>query len=171
MSVSDIRIANEAWEALFRAQRAVLRELSVGLAQVDDVQQSEYGVLYALSKAPRGLRITELGDDVLLTQAGMSRLVARLESRGLIERWDDPDDGRVCLVKLTAEGSEVQRRVGAVHARDVAEVMSDALSADQLETLRDLSRALFVAAQAHEANRSGRGAAEPRRRGREPVGP
>ena len=31
-------------------------------------------------RRPDGLRITELGDDVLLTQAGMSRLVARLEA-------------------------------------------------------------------------------------------
>ena len=58
----------------------------------------EYGVLYALSSAdPRGMRITELGEDVLLTQPGMSRLVARLEARGLVQRVDDLDDARACL--------------------------------------------------------------------------
>ena len=37
-------------------------------------------MLYALASAPNGLRITELGNDVLLTQPGMSRLIARLET-------------------------------------------------------------------------------------------
>jgi DNA-binding MarR family transcriptional regulator len=90
---SRTRIANEAWEALFRAQATVSRELRA--ADVwDELGPHEYGVLYALSTAPQGLRITDLRGDVLLTQPGLSRLIARLETRGLVERVDDPDDGR-----------------------------------------------------------------------------
>jgi hypothetical protein len=44
-------------------------------------RRAEYGVLYALAAAPNGLRITELGQDVLLTQPGTSRLIARENSR------------------------------------------------------------------------------------------
>src|SRR3954466_9704176 len=90
---SRTRMANDAWEALFRAQATVQRELLA--ADVwDDCSPNEYGVLYALSKAPDGLRITELGNDALLTQAGLSRLVARLEANGLVERGADPAAGR-----------------------------------------------------------------------------
>ena len=82
---SNARIANEAWEALFRAQATIAGELT---ARTDwaDLLAREYGVLYALSAAPDGLRITELGEDVLLTQPGMSRLVARLEARARAAR-------------------------------------------------------------------------------------
>src|SRR3984885_8153313 len=97
---STTRIANQAWEALFRAQSTIARELTAGSVW-GDLAPHEYGVLYALSTAPNGLRITELGEDVLLTQPGMSRLIARLEERGLVERADDPDDGRACRVRLT----------------------------------------------------------------------
>ena len=69
-------------------------------------------MLYALSTAPDGLRITELGEDVLLTQPGMSRLVARLEARGLVQRVADPDDARASRIRLTAAGVDAQRRVG-----------------------------------------------------------
>jgi DNA-binding MarR family transcriptional regulator len=145
---SRTRIANEAWEALFRAQATVARELSA--ADVwDDLRPSEYGVLYALSGAPQGLRITELLDDVLLTQAGMSRMIARLESAGLVQRVDDPDDGRACRIRLTEAGVEVQRRVGLRHGRHVAQTMTAGLSDEQLLQLRELCRALSTTQPAH----------------------
>jgi DNA-binding MarR family transcriptional regulator len=139
MASSNTRIANEAWEALFRAQMTIGRELEAGEVWGDLVPR-EYGVLYALSVAPDGLRITELLDDVLLTQPGMSRLIARLEARGLVERLDDPDDARACRVRLTPAGVHAQRRVGLAHGRHVAELMTRALSREQLEQLRDLCR-------------------------------
>lgn len=141
MASSNTRIANEAWEALFRAQATLAREFTD--AEVwGELAPSEYGVLYALSDAPDGLRITELLDDVLLTQPGMSRLIARLENRGLVERVDDPDDGRACRVRLTGSGVRAQRAVGLAHGRHVAELMTRALSREQLVQLRDLCHAV-----------------------------
>jgi DNA-binding MarR family transcriptional regulator len=138
---SRTRIANEAWEALFRAQATVARELTAGDVW-GQLSPREYGVLYALSNAPNGLRITELGNDVLLTQPGMSRLIARLETAGLVERVDDPEDGRACRIRLTAAGARTQRQVGARHARHIADTMTRTLSREQLRQLRDLCRAL-----------------------------
>src|SRR5918999_1366159 len=138
---SRTRIANEAWEALFRAQATIARELTAGDV-LGDVSPREYGVLYALSNAPNGLRITELGNDVLLTQPGVSRLIARLEGAGLVERVDDPDDGRACRIRLTEAGTREQRQVGARHGRHVADTMTRTLSTEQLLQLRDLCRVL-----------------------------
>ncbi len=141
MASSNTRIANEAWEALFRAQATLAREFTD--AEVwGELGTSEYGVLYALSDAPDGLRMTELLDDVLLTQPGMSRLITRLEKRGLVERVDDPDDGRACRVRLTGSGVQAQRAVGLGHGRHVAELMTRALSREQLVRLRDLCHAV-----------------------------
>jgi DNA-binding MarR family transcriptional regulator len=141
MATSNMRIANEAWEALFRAQATIGRELTEGDVWGALVPR-EYGVLYALSAAPDGLRMTELLDDVLLTQPGMSRLIARLEARGLVEREDDPDDRRACRVRLTEAGVRAQREIGLAHGRHVAEAMTRGLSREQLVQLRDLCRAL-----------------------------
>jgi DNA-binding MarR family transcriptional regulator len=138
---SRTRIANEAWEALFRAQATIARELIAGDVW-GELSPRDYGVLYALSSAPAGVRISELQEDVLLTQPGMSRLIARLEARSLVERTDDPDDGRACRIRLTEAGARAQRQVGARHGRHVAELMTRALSRDELVQLRDLSRAL-----------------------------
>lgn len=141
MATSNARIANEAWEALFRAQMTIGRELEAGDVWGELVPR-EYGVLYALSTQPEGLRITELLDDVLLTQAGMSRLIARLEARGLVERLDDPDDRRACRVRLTDAGVHAQRAVGLAHGRHVANLMTQGLNRAQLVQLRELCRTL-----------------------------
>lgn len=133
----DTRLANEAWEALFRAQMTISAELNAGDVW-GDLIPSDYGVLYALSTAKSGLRMSELGKDVLLSQAGLSRLVGRLEARGLVERQADPEDARASLLRLSKAGAHVQRRVGAKHGRHVAEALSLRLSDDQLLTLRDL---------------------------------
>jgi DNA-binding MarR family transcriptional regulator len=138
---SNTRLANEAWETLFRAQATIARDLAAGDVW-GELAPHDYGVLYALSRAPDGLRITELGEDVLLTQPGMSRLIARLEATGLVERIDDPDDGRACRIRLTEAGVAVQRQVGARHGRHVAELMTRGLSREQLLQLRELCRAL-----------------------------
>lgn len=139
------RLANEAWEAMFRAQATLALEFE-HQGEWGDLLPREYGVLYALSTAPDGLRLTELCDDALLTQAGISRLVGRLEKRGLVERTDDPRDGRASRIRLTETGCDAQRRAGRAHARQVTHAMTRALDADQLRTLRDLSHALLAAA-------------------------
>jgi DNA-binding MarR family transcriptional regulator len=144
---SRTQLANQAWEALFRAQATVARELSAGDVW-GDLSPHEYGVLYALSSAPQGLRITELRADVLLTQPGISRLIARLEAAGLVERMDDPDDGRACRIRLTESGARAQRHVGVRHGRHVAQTMTRGLTDEQLAQLRDLCRALTASAPA-----------------------
>lgn len=140
--ISTTRLANETWEALYRAQATVAQALTAG-TEWAELAPREYGVLYALSTEPDGLRITGLGEDVLLTQPGMSRLVARLEARGLVERAQDPDDARACRIRLTDAGTDVQRRVGLSHARQVATAMTRHLDRQQLQELDDLCRRIL----------------------------
>ncbi|GAA2754476.1 MarR family winged helix-turn-helix transcriptional regulator [Amnibacterium kyonggiense] len=69
---------------------------------------------------------------------GMTRLVADLESRGLVAREADPDDGRSHLVRLTEAG------VAAVAAgrRDRAEGVAALLAEIAPEDLRTLEQAV-----------------------------
>ncbi|HWM17483.1 MAG TPA: MarR family transcriptional regulator [Microbacterium sp.] len=151
-TLSAFRLANEAWEAYFRAQAAVARELAD--ADIwDGLLTREYAVLHALSGAPDGMRMTDLRADALLTQPGMSRLIARLESRGLVERRDDSEDARASRIRLTSHGTETQRRVGAAVARRIANAMTRALDATDLRTLRELSLKLLAGTSEPPASR------------------
>lgn len=152
MSTGTTRLAVAAWESLFRAQATLAREFEY-TGDWEEVLPREYGVLHALSTEKDGLRITDLMDDALLTQAGVSRLVARLEKRDLVERRDDPADARACRIALTAKGKDTYRQLGRAHSRQVREAMTRALSEDQLETLLKLTEALLAAAPAENPER------------------
>jgi DNA-binding MarR family transcriptional regulator len=146
MKAGQVRLANQAWEAMFRAQSTLAREFERE-GDWNDLLPREYGVLYALSAAPDGLRMTELSEDALLSQPGISRLVCRLEDRELVERTGDPKDGRAYRIRLTSDGVRLQREVGRWHAHQVADAMTRALDSEQLRTLTELSNALLAAEQ------------------------
>lgn len=146
--MTDVRLANESWEALLAAQAAMMR----GFASEhmwDDVSLHDYDVLYALKKAGCALRQTDLNSSVLLSQPALSRLLERLEQRGLVARAPDPADRRAVLVTLTESGRVAQRTTGTRHARSVEQRMR-VLTPQQQVQLRDLCGALTAAARTDE---------------------
>lgn len=143
-----VRLAAQAWESLFRAQVAVMRRLQGGPA-FRDLAVNEYDVLFTLSGCPTGwLRQNELNDHVLLSQSSLSRLVERLEKRGLVERRPAPNDGRGVLVRLTDAGRELQKQIGREHVRDIAALVGPALTAEEQHELLRLTDKLRASVQA-----------------------
>jgi DNA-binding MarR family transcriptional regulator len=101
---------------------------------------NEYDVLFTLSRCPSGwLRLNELNDHVLLSQSSLSRLVERLEKRGLVDRMPAPDDGRGVLLKLTEEGAALQKEIGREHVRDISSLLVPALTAAEQKELQRLT--------------------------------
>ena len=152
--MTDIRLANDSWEALLAALAAMMRGFA-SERMWDDVSLHDYDVLYALKKAGCALRQTDLNTSVLLSQPALSRLLDRLEQRGLVSRAPDPADRRAVLVTLTEAGRVTQRITGSRHARSVEERMR-ALSPEQQRQLRDLCAALTAAATTAATGGTGR---------------
>lgn len=137
--VNETTAALSSWEALFRAQVTVLRQLNSEFPH-DELSMNEYDVLFNLSKHPgRKLRIRDLNRELLLTQPSVSRLVDRLTARGLVSKDRDPGDGRGTFVCLTDEGYDLFRRVAVSHSASIARHVGGALSSEELGQLRDLS--------------------------------
>jgi DNA-binding MarR family transcriptional regulator len=131
--------AVEAWEALFRAQVRVVRQLTKEFPETD-ISFNEYDVLFNLSKQDgRRLRIRDLSQHLLLTQPSVSRMVDRLVAKGLVTKESDPGDGRGTFVCLTGTGYSLFRRVAVVHADSIDRHVGAALSADELRQLTDLT--------------------------------
>lgn len=128
-----------AWEALFRAQVSVLRQLHAEFP-TGELSFNEYDVLFNLSRqAGRQSRIRDLNRHLLLTQPSVSRLVDRLVSRDLVRKEADPGDGRGTIVRLTDAGYDLFRKVAVTHAESIHRRVGGALTAQELETLATLS--------------------------------
>jgi DNA-binding MarR family transcriptional regulator len=133
--VGSPRLAVETWESLFRAQVALVRRMQDDPVW-DELSMREYDVLFSLTKGPdAGMRLRDLNALILLSQPSLSRMVERLDHRGLVSRTVDPADARGTLVRLTARGAAVQREIGRAHARAIAAYVGGALADDELATL------------------------------------
>ncbi|WP_413755941.1 MarR family winged helix-turn-helix transcriptional regulator [Streptomyces sp. MMBL 11-3] len=71
------------------------------------------GVLAAGTSADGGpaYRVQEIAERVHLSQSALSRLIARLDRDGLVERCLCPEDRRGVRVSLTAKGRDLHGRV------------------------------------------------------------
>lgn len=139
--MTDRPTAVDAWEALYRAQVTVFRELRAEFPS-DEITLTEYDVLFNLYRQhERRARIRDLTPQLLLSQPSVSRLIERLALRGLVTRSGDPSDARGTMVALTEEGVAVFRRVGVQHSAWIAERMS-VLSPDELQLLTELTTKL-----------------------------
>lgn len=142
MAPGSRQLANEAWEALLTAHTTLMKEFAAA-GIWGELSMREYDVLYTLSKCPGPIRHSELNRHLLLSQPALSRMIDRLEERGLVERGPDPSDGRGSLLGLTNAGRTAQRRVGRRHGADVARAMTAHLDDDELHQLRRLCRKMI----------------------------
>ena len=86
------------------------------------LNRGEVGVLGALLTAPDKHRLspTQLFKGLMLSSAGITSRLDRLERRGYVKRVSDPDDRRGVLVELTDAGRKaLEQAVGADASREL----------------------------------------------------
>ncbi len=109
------------------------------------LNRGDVGVLSALRIAgpPNRLSPTRLFKGLMLSSAGITNRLDRLEKRGLVQRTRDPNDRRGVLVELTAEGRSVLEQ--AVQANTAAERRLVAeLGPAELDTLAALLKKVLA---------------------------
>ena len=131
-----------AWQTLRLAHDRVAQRLGAELSRECGLAINEFDVLlYLRWHAQEEVRISALLDAVSLSQPALSRLVARLEARGLLARTEAEDDGRAVVVRLTAAGSALIDRAIIIHARTVHETLIDKFSeTERTALLRTLNQ-------------------------------
>jgi DNA-binding MarR family transcriptional regulator len=128
-----------AWVGFLRAHRALVAELDEELRREHGLPLSSFDVLAQLDNAPdRQLRMSELADAVLLSRSGLTRLVERMESKGLIERRECTEDARGAFAVLTEGGAERLREARKTHLAGVRDRFLQRFDEQELRSLGDV---------------------------------
>src|SRR5947209_12925803 len=110
--------------------------------------RGDVGVLSALriSPPPHTLSPTQLFRGLMLSSAGMTKRLDRLEQRGLIKRNPDPSDRRGITIHLTDSGRRLVARAVAENTKNEATLLAG-LSGKERRVLADLLRAVLTTAE------------------------
>ncbi|MEV0299452.1 MarR family transcriptional regulator [Nocardia sp. NPDC050710] len=130
--------AVSAWAVLLRVHAKLVPELDTELRRATGLPLSWYDLLLELD-GPQRLRMSDLGERVVLSRTRVSRLVAELESDGSVRRESNPDDGRSAFVSITDAGRQ-RLRAAAPHYLAAIERRFAGLAADELDTVASVLR-------------------------------
>lgn len=126
-----------AYNALADASATVTAHLKRELDNRFALGISEFDALLALQEQhDQGLPLSQLISRLRLSQPAVSRLIDRLERRGLIRRLDTEDDRRSVLVQLTADGQKLLQEAIPVHAQCIRDALLDRLSSEERDALK-----------------------------------
>jgi DNA-binding MarR family transcriptional regulator len=134
----------EAWRALLVTHAALVRRLNEELEEERALPLAWYEVLLHLNEAPDGsLRMGDLARRALLTPSGLTRLVDRMETAGLVERRACGADRRGSWATLTPAGRKKLKESSPVHVRGVGRYFARHLSKEEAKALvRSLNKML-----------------------------
>lgn len=131
--------ALKLWVVLSKAQQALYRHAEADVAR-HGLSMTEFAILEALyHKGP--LLLGDLQRRILVSSGGVTYLVDRLTSKGLVERIDCATDRRARYASLTDAGEALIAKVFPEHQR-VIERASAALTPPEQEALSAQLRTL-----------------------------
>ncbi len=120
---------------LYRSQSLV----SAALRQIFqdagyDLTPEQWSVLYRLQEQ-EGINQSELGEKTHKDRHNITRILKQLEKRGYIEKRNDKNDRRACLIYLTKKGRALYKSIKPLVSRH-RERISQGIKADDLLNLR-----------------------------------
>ena len=131
----------ETWSALATVLEWLPAALDAQLLRDSDVTHFEYGILFALAKAPeRTLRMSVLAGYANSSLSRLSRATVRLETRNWVQRRPDPTDGRFTLATLSDAGQAAFDQATPGHVLTVNRLVIDPLTKAQSKQLLEISR-------------------------------
>ena len=111
----------------------ILSRRLIPVLKAVDLSATQYNVLRILRGAPAGLACGEIAGRMITRDPDVTRLLDRLERRGLISRSRETRDRRTVITRITPEGLKLLSRldgpVRAAHRRQLGHLGRNRLRA------------------------------------------
>jgi len=110
---------------------------AVEVLKAEDLSPSQYNVLRILRGAPEGLPCGEIAGRLITRDPDVTRLLDRMEKRGLISRARESRDRRMVLARLTSAGLKLVDRLDEP-VQQMHRKLLGHLGKERLRALREL---------------------------------
>jgi len=135
MGIADdaVEIRARGWRTLAALHALIDSALERELSAAAGLSVVEYTVLDALERQDGWhMRMQQLARAAALSPSATTRLVTRLEDRGLLTRVLCADDRRGIYTELTSTGRELYERARPVHDETLERALDDAATQPEL---------------------------------------
>lgn len=135
MGIADeaVEVRARGWRTLAALHGLIETELERALSAASDLSVVEYTVLDALSRQDGWhMRMQQLAGATALSASATTRLVTRLQDRGLLTRILCDDDRRGIYTELTPAGHELYAGARPIHDETLARVLAEAADRPEL---------------------------------------
>ena len=136
------RRVGSAEESAFLELMRTTDMLSRGFApllKAEELSSTQYNVLRILRGAPEGLPCGEIGNRMITRDPDITRLLDRLEKRGLVSRCRETKDRRMVLTRITDAGLELLTRLDEP-VQEIHRAQMGHLGRERLQELVELVR-------------------------------
>ncbi|MBB5074844.1 MarR family winged helix-turn-helix transcriptional regulator [Nonomuraea endophytica] len=138
MAISDdaVEARAQGWRTLAALHARIEERLEKSLQKGHGLSVSEYTVLDVLDRQDGWhMRMQQLARAVVLSQSATTRLVTRLENRGLLRRYLCEDDRRGIYSEVTPAGRALLAEASPTHDAVLKEVLDEAARLPELAPL------------------------------------
>ncbi|WP_025156137.1 MarR family winged helix-turn-helix transcriptional regulator [Leifsonia aquatica] len=138
MGIADdaVEVRAQGWRTLAALHNFIETELERALTREAGLSVVEYTVLDALNRQDGWhMRMQQLARASALSPSATTRLVNRLEERGLLTRVDCLDDRRGIYTELTRDGHALLDRARPVHDVALERALAEATDLPELAAL------------------------------------
>lgn len=123
-TTTDDHLALRLWLRLLSCTNLIEAPLRSRLReQFDGTSLPRFDLMAQLERHPEGLKMRELSRRLMVTGGNVTGLTDKLVAEGLVERRDDPLDGRAWTVQLTPEGRRQFKAMARAHEAWVVEIL------------------------------------------------
>ncbi|WP_306251386.1 MarR family winged helix-turn-helix transcriptional regulator [Parvularcula sp. IMCC14364] len=135
----------QAWVNLIHAGTYLRQGLERAFREELGISLSEQDLLKQLSVNDGVLMLSELGDRIYFSKAGITRMLDRLEKRGLVRRQEVPGNRRSLSAVLTPAGRKTFEQSREILSVYVEKSLYDKLDDEEIISLKNNLTSLLKA--------------------------
>lgn len=130
------------WLRLLRATRMIEGELRERLRSRHNTTLPRFDVMAALYRHEKGLRMSALSSELMVSNGNVTGIVERLVSEGLVMRHAVEGDRRATVVRLTRKGREDFAALAGAHEAWLDEMLGALTATDTSAMLAQMDALL-----------------------------